>query len=59
VYRGRREPFRNLEELKERVEEVWPLVPEKKIRAAILQWRARVQGVIDEKGDPLCTDSNK
>ncbi|KAI5722995.1 hypothetical protein M8J76_016750 [Diaphorina citri] len=41
-YLGRREPFRNLEELKERVEEIWPLVPEEKIRAAI-----------DEKGGPI------
>ncbi|XP_026677032.1 uncharacterized protein LOC103506099 [Diaphorina citri] len=32
------------EELKERVEEVWPLVPEEKIRAAILQWRSDQDG---------------
>lgn len=53
VYSGRKEPFANLQELQARIEECWPRVSHAAIKRAILQWRARLQCVVDAHGGQI------
>lgn len=53
VYSGRREPFENLRELRERIELVWPAISQNVIRRAILQFKPRLRAVSLQNGGPI------
>ena len=51
VYEGRREPFRNVEELKARIKAVWLQATTPAIlRKAIAQFRPRLKAIVNVKG---------
>ena len=54
VYKGRREPFENLEQLKRRIKLVWNRsINVDELRKAILQFRPRLQAVVNIEGGPI------
>ena len=54
VYEGQREPFSNLDELKNRIRKVWKRAyTVDGLRKAILQFRPRLKAVLLENGRPI------
>lgn len=54
VYEGRREPFRDVDELKAAIKRAWRVVVDiDAIRAAVKQFRPRLQEVVNQQGGPI------
>ena len=54
MYKGRREPFNNLDELKKRIRKVWKDSYNLDVlQKAINEFRARLKSVVSEDGGPI------